>query len=153
MKTDELKERLLAALPNLVISESGENGDVVVSAEAGALHDAVAGLKKSGFDQLEMVTAVDRGEQFELVYILHSLGMKTAVWVKTFVPRESAKIASVTDLYSGANWPEREVFDLFGIEFDGHPDMRRIMLPLDFVGNPLRKDYTDPNIIPRPDYI
>ncbi|MGB4441396.1 MAG: NADH-quinone oxidoreductase subunit C [Coriobacteriia bacterium] len=153
MTNEELKDRIHAAIPDLTLGESADAADVIVSVDASGLHAVVAKLQGVGFDQLEMVTAVDRGEQFELVYILHSLGMKAAVWVKSFVPRDAAKIASVTDLYSGANWPEREVFDLFGIEFDGHPDMRRIMLPLDFVGSPLRKDYTDPNIIPRPDYI
>jgi NADH-quinone oxidoreductase subunit C len=90
------------------------------------------------------VTAVDRypaEPRFELVYHLHSLERKERVRLKCQVSGEAPAIDSVTSVWRGANWYEREVFDLFGIQFVGHPDLRRIMMPDDWEGHPLRKDY------------
>lgn len=153
MNAGELTSKLLTAFPAWETVCTVDKGNVVLTVESDVIHDTVEKLKGFGFNQFEVVTAVDRGEQLELFYVLHSLGMKVAIWVKTFVPRDDARVASMTDLYMGANWLEREVYDLFGIVFEGHPDLRRIMLPFDWEGYPLRKDYVDENIIPRPDYI
>ena len=79
--------------------------------------------------------------------------MRVGIIVRTRLPRIEPHITSVTDLWPGANWHEREVFDLFGITFDGHPDLRRLLLPDDWVGHPLRKDYEDAGMIRRPDYL
>jgi NADH-quinone oxidoreductase subunit C len=100
-----------------------------------------------------MVTAVDFGDDFELVYRLQSTRFGVGLFLKTEVPRDEAVIETITDLWPAADWQEREVYDMFGIEFRGHPDLRRILMPEDFVGYPLRKDYRDESIIPRPDYI
>ncbi len=80
-------------------------------------------------------------ERFVISYTLMStkLGIKTQV--QAFVSEAELSIASVTSLFAGANWTEREVFDLYGIEFTGHPDLKRILMPDDFEGHPLRKDY------------
>ncbi|MCE5191684.1 MAG: NADH-quinone oxidoreductase subunit C [Actinomycetia bacterium] len=153
MKAEDLSERLLKEFPDLASSFSIDKGEAVVTVSSDVVHDTIERLKGFGFNQFEMVTAVDRGENLEVVYILHSLGMKVVIWVRTFVPRDAAWVASMVDLYTAADWLEREVYDLFGIEFRGHPDLRRIMMPFDFEGSPLRKDYVDENIIPRPDYI
>lgn len=153
MKAEELSSRLLGQWPGLSGLCSIEKDHMLVTVRSETVHETVSELKELGFNQFEMVTAVDRGESFELIYVLHSISMKASVWVRTHVPREAAGVASMVDLYTGADWPEREVYDLFGIDFIGHPDMRRIMMPFDFVGAPLRKDYVDENIIPRPDYI
>jgi NAD(P)H-quinone oxidoreductase subunit J len=79
--------------------------------------------------------------------------MHAGIFVKTRIPRDEPVIRSVNDLWAAANWQERETYDMFGIVFEGHPDLRRILLTDDWVGWPLRKDYDDPNIIRRPDYI
>ncbi len=100
-----------------------------------------------------MVTAVDRGAVFTLVYRLQSRELGAAIFLKADVPRGEPEIESLCDLWPAANWQEREVFDLFGIVFRGHPDLRRIALPDDWVGHPLRKDYEDSTMIRRPDYI
>jgi len=98
------------------------------------------------FDWLSCLTAVDYPANHQLcaVYDLRSTGRGHRFAVKVFVSREQPTIASVADLWPAANWHEREAFDLFGIVFDGHPDLRRILLPDDWEGHPLRKDYVFP---------
>jgi NADH-quinone oxidoreductase subunit C len=149
----ELREHLCATYPDLCPLFSIEFGDGVLQVPAPRLHDAVSDLKALGFDLLGMATAVDYGDEFELVYRIRSREMRVGIIVKSRVPREGASIASIVDLWPAADWHEREVFDLFGIVFEGHPDLRRILLPDDWVGHPLRKDYADPGIIRRPDYL
>jgi NADH-quinone oxidoreductase subunit C len=92
-----------------------------------------------GYRRFVDLTAVDRlsrEERFELVYLFYSLEQHTWFRLKTRTDRQAP---SITPLVPGANWYEREVFDLFGIEFQGHPDLRRIMLPDDWQGHPLRR--------------
>jgi NADH-quinone oxidoreductase subunit C len=96
------------------------------------------------FDYLVDLTAVDypkREERFDLVYILYSFPKNERIRIKTRVA-EGARPATATSVHLTANWLEREVFDMFGIEFEGHPDMRRILLPEEWEGYPLRKDYS-----------
>jgi len=153
VKAEELSSRLLGYWPELSDLCSIEKNRMLIKVRSETVHATISKLKELGFNQFEMVTAVDRGADLEIIYVLHSIPMKASVWVRTHVPRDAAEVASMADLYTGADWPEREVYDLFGIDFIDHPDMRRIMMPFDFVGAPLRKDYVDENIIPRPDYI
>lgn len=96
------------------------------------------------FVRLSTVTAVDRypaEPRFEVVYHLHSIEPCQRLRLKCRVRGEDPVIESVVSVWRSANWYEREVFDLFGIQFVGHPDLRRIMLPDDWQGHPLRKDY------------
>ena len=89
------------------------------------------------------VTAVDypkRAERFELFYILYSFARNERLRVKAMIA-DGAKPATAVGVHPGANWLEREVFDMFGIQFEGHPDMRRILMPEEWEGFPLRKDY------------
>jgi NADH-quinone oxidoreductase subunit C len=98
---------------------------------------------EADFDYLVDVTAVDypkRPERFDLFYILYSFARNERIRVKTAVA-DGAKAATATGVYATANWLEREVFDMFGIQFSGHPDMRRILLPEEWEGFPLRKEY------------
>ena len=95
------------------------------------------------FDYLVDLTAVDypqRENRFELIYILYSFAANDRVRMKTRIS-EGQKPQTATPVFPGANWLEREVFDMFGIDFAGHPDMRRMLLPEDWRGHPLRKDY------------
>jgi NADH-quinone oxidoreductase subunit C len=99
---------------------------------------------EAGFDFLVDVTAVDwpkRAERFDLVYIVYSHARNERLRIKTYIP-DGFKPQSATSVHRTANWLEREVFDMFGIEFAGHPDMRRILLPDEWEGHPLRKDYS-----------
>jgi NADH-quinone oxidoreductase subunit C len=96
------------------------------------------------FVRLSTVTGVDwypEEPRFEVVYHLHSLDRNERLRLKCRVPGSDPEIDSVTGVWRGANWFERETFDLFGVRFRNHPDLRRIMLPDDWQGHPLRKDY------------
>ena len=103
-----------------------------------------------GFEHCSLITAIDNQPQFELVY--HFSAINGSVFVKDssaavmaeihiFLDRDTPTVESVSDLWFGANWHEREAFDLMGIYFIGHPDLRRVLLPEGFAGHPLRKDY------------
>jgi NADH-quinone oxidoreductase subunit C len=94
-------------------------------------------------DYCSFVTAVDRPQQaqFEVVYHLFSMSAGHEVLLKVRIPRDDPRVPSVTPIWMGANWHEREAYDLFGIVFEDHPDLRRIMMTDDWIGYPLRKDY------------
>ena len=97
-----------------------------------------------GFTFLAELTAVDfwpRDPRFELVYILVSITHRSRLRVKVRLPADDVHVGTVTGIWPAANWLEREVWDLFGIVFDGHPDPRRLLMPEDWEGYPLRKDY------------
>ena len=99
---------------------------------------------EGGFDYLVDITAVDylkRPERFDLVYVLYSFPRNQRMRLKTRFP-EGFRPATATGVHPTANWLEREVFDMFGIEFTGHPDLRRILMPDDWQGFPLRRDYS-----------
>ena len=104
------------------------------------LHDA----PDQQYDHLADVTAVDYGggKPLEVVYQLWSIPHRRALRVKCELPLDGLEIESVTGIWAGANWLEREVFDLFGVDFAGHPDLRRILMPDNYAeGHPLRKDF------------
>jgi NADH-quinone oxidoreductase subunit C len=108
---------------------------------------SVCGFLKfdQGFVRLSTVTAVDRfplEPRFEVVYHLHSVQHKQRVRLKCRLGGNEPVIDSVTSVWRGANWYEREVFDLFGIQFRNHPNLKRILMPDDWEGYPLRKDYS-----------
>ena len=119
-------------------------GQKLVVADLGAVADILAFLKNQGaFDYLVDVTAVhwpDKEQPFELVWILYSFERNERVRVKAALAEDS-KAPSAASFYSSANWLEREVYDMFGIEFENHPDLKRILMPDEWEGFPLRKDY------------
>jgi NADH-quinone oxidoreductase subunit C len=104
------------------------------------LHDDA----ECSFDFLVDLCGVDylpREPRFEVVYLLRSLKTKESIRLKVSLPGASPRVSSVFSVWKGADWMEREVFDMFGIGFDGHPDLRRILLTPEWEGYPLRKDY------------
>ncbi|HEY0708191.1 MAG TPA: NADH-quinone oxidoreductase subunit C [Polyangia bacterium] len=106
----------------------------------------VAGILRDdpalAFDFLQNLTAIDwlKTGHIELVYHLFSYQHRHEVVLKTSVPREAPRVPSLAGLWNNANWLEREQYDLFGVIFEGHPDLRRLLLPDDWVGHPMRKD-------------
>ncbi|HXV84339.1 MAG TPA: NADH-quinone oxidoreductase subunit C [Candidatus Binatia bacterium] len=97
------------------------------------------------FQVLSDLTAVDwpKEEKIQVVYHLYSYVNKSQIVLKVDLPRDNPRVPTLEGVWKVANWFEREVFDLFGVVFDGHNDLRRIMLPEDWVGHPLRKDYVE----------
>jgi len=96
------------------------------------------------FDMLSCLTAIDNGVEaktMEVVYNLYSIPFNVHLMLKVILPRENAAVDTVTHIWKTANWNEREAFDMYGINFIGHPDLRRILMPADWEGHPLKKDY------------
>ena len=131
-----LFERVAAVDPHTTLYMSRDD----VPAIARALH----GDPALAFSLLAELTAADfwpREPRFEVIYILVSLSHRTRLRLKVRLHGDDAHLATVSGIWPAANWLEREVWDLFGIEFDGHPDPRRLLMPEDWEGYPLRKDY------------
>ncbi|MBI4721660.1 MAG: NADH-quinone oxidoreductase subunit C [Candidatus Stahlbacteria bacterium] len=158
--------------------EIGDTIYVTISSDK--LYDCCEYLKELGYDLLQFLTAIDRlgggttpanphlasqgemlektntlactcsQEKIDLRYYFYSYTHKGKVVVKSSCDRKGGRVKSITGLYGTANWHEREVYDLFGIIFEGHPDMRRLLLEEDFVGHPLLKDYTGEGFVKFP---
>lgn len=108
----------------------------VLSSFAVALHE------KHGFDHCSLISAVDYRDRFEIVYHLSNLAARWMLELRVTLPHENPHVDSVATIWEGADWHEREAWDMMGIQFVGHPNLKRVLLPDDFQGHPLRKDYT-----------
>jgi NADH-quinone oxidoreductase subunit C len=149
---EQLKDRpevaaLLAAHAAAVTGAKFDRNELTIWLDRIALRDACLTLKNDPqlqYSALADLTCVDwhpRQPRFEVVYHLFSIANKKYVRLKVKLSGEDANIDSLTPIWPGANFFEREVFDLFGVRFDGHPDLTRIMMPENWEGHPLRKDY------------
>jgi NADH-quinone oxidoreductase subunit C len=140
-------DRLADRFGEVILARHTTHGDDVAIVQRERILDILRFLRDEpdlAFDMCSTVTAVDyysREPRFEVVYQLYSTRRKHRVRVKSPVPDEDPSIDSSVGIWSGNNWFEREVWDMFGIKFKGHPDLRRMFLWKSFVGHPLRKDY------------
>lgn len=94
-----------------------------------------------GFDHITMVSAVDYEDRFEMVYHLYSYPSRLLMELTTTTPKDDPRVDSISSLWGGADWQERESYDLMGIRFDNHPKLERILLPKDYRYHPLRKNF------------
>ncbi|MGH9345708.1 MAG: NADH-quinone oxidoreductase subunit C, partial [Vicinamibacterales bacterium] len=134
---------LQAALPDAVSQVSFWVGDWTVVVPAARLLEVARHLAGAGFDFCSDVTASDwpqRAQRFDVIYALYSIRDRQRIRVKVRAG-EHEPVPSVTGIWPAANWLEREVYDMFGVAFAGHPDLRRILMPEDWQGYPQRKDY------------
>ena len=139
-------EALQNSFPHAVAKAYLDKGQAVAIVKADKLHECLAALKSDprfDFNFLMDVIGVDyfgQKPRFEVVYLLYSLKHKHRLRVKVRV-EEGQNLPTAVDLWASADWAEREVWDMFGIRFDGHPNLKRILLYEGFEGHPLRKDY------------
>jgi len=135
---NDLARTISARLPQAVVAAN----DRFILVNRESIRQVTELLKTElGYDYLNYVSSVDCHDYFELVYQLTTLTDNRQVVIKTRCPRGDALVPSITPVYRGADLQEREVFDLMGIRFDGHPNLKRIFLWEGFQGYPLRKDY------------
>ena len=116
-----------------------------INVEIDQYFKTVEDYKKDGYEMMIDLTAVDwyrkKEPRFEVIVNLLSVSKNSRLIINVNVPDEDLKIPSICEIYPGANFYEREVFDMFGIKFENHPELTRILMPDDWTGNPLRKDY------------
>ena len=121
-----------------------DRDELTLTVAPGDIVPALRALKTAGYNAFEDMTAVDwfpNEPRFQLNYHILSHAFRERVRLRAMVSGDDPAVDSATDVWPGANYYEREVFDLFGVRFEGHPNLRRILLPEDWVGHPLRKDY------------
>ena len=141
---NELVQRLRDRFGDAIREATIDRKQAIVQVDAGRVREiALACRDDEKFEMLVDLTAVDwpkRERRFDVVWNLYSMTKNERLRLKAHVA-QGESVPSVTSVWVGANWPERECFDLFGIVFEGHPDLRRILLPEEWHGHPLRKDY------------
>ena len=148
MEGSEVYRRLEQRFPGKVLDFNGKALEPYFYVEPAAIVEVCTRLRDDPefrFEILSDLTALDlpKENRLQVVYHLYSYTHKCQAVLKVNLPREDARVATVEGVWKAANWFEREVFDLFGITFEGHSDLRRILLPEDWVGYPLRKDYVE----------
>lgn len=145
-----MSEHLQSAVQNLKdrfgAEEQNFRGDTTLVIPPEHIYAACQALRdEHDFNMLTTVTAVDYWPQdtprFHLIYILHSLPQNEYIQLRVPLNGHAPSVATITTIFPNANWHERETFDMFGVRFEGHPDLRRLLMPFDWEGHPLRKDY------------
>jgi NADH-quinone oxidoreductase subunit C len=148
MQAQEIYTRLENQFPGKISGFQGEVFDPFLKVESPMIVEVCRFLRDDPnlrFEVLSDLTGLDmpKEDKLQVVYHLYSYSQRHQIVLKVDLPRDNAKIATVEEVWKAANWFEREVFDLFGVIFEGHSDLRRIMLPEDWTGHPLRKDYVE----------
>jgi NADH-quinone oxidoreductase subunit C len=143
-----LKEKF----PQVVKEISEFRGDVTAVVDRAAIVDVCRYCRDTEgfeFNLLSDICGIDyyamdsyqSSQRYGIAYVLYSLLNNQTLRLKIYVPDDDTTVNTMTDVWPNANWPEREIYDMLGISFKGHPDMRRILMPFDWTGHPQRKDY------------
>ena len=151
MEQVAIVDRLRAEFPDEILHSYTNQGQTAAVIRPGRIVDILRFLRDHDelrMNHLRSLCGVDNARRkepcltrFEVVYNLYSIPRRHEIRLRAQVGDKDPAIDSVVELWTGANWLERETFDLLGIRFNGHPDLRRVLLPEDWVGHPLRKDY------------
>ncbi len=134
-------EELKQAVPNAVVSVGLQTNKPQAVIKKEELRKAAEKVKDMGFDHLSVITGIDYADRFEVIYNFFSYSRKQNLVLKVILDHTNPEVDSLTSLWKGADWLERETYDLVGIKFTGHPNLIRILLPDGWMGHPLRKDY------------
>lgn len=146
---EEIKQLVKEKFPEAILGEDLAASPRALFIQPASLHQVCQFLHASDhtyFDSLSCLSGVDNGPEqntMEVVYNLYSIPYDIHLMLKVSLDRTAPTVDTVSDIWRTANWHERETFDLFGIQFHHHPDLRRILLPRDWEGHPLRKDYEE----------
>ena len=135
---------VLAWNPQALTDAKFDRDELTLTIEAGEIRAAAQAVQAAGYNFFEDMTAVDwfpSSPRFQLSYHILSHTYKERIRLRVLLEGENPSVESITPVWPAANFYEREVFDLFGVRFDGHPNLRRILMPDDWQGHPLRKDY------------
>jgi len=147
VEIDELAARLAKLFDGELVDVSIQMPDTVIAhLDRSVLRDVARRLKQLpeiGYDSCNWIAGVDQLTHLESVYHLYSFATNTYLELHVQVPRDKATCPTVSDVWPSADWHERESWDMVGIKYEGHPDLRRILLKDDWIGHPLRKDYVD----------
>jgi NADH-quinone oxidoreductase subunit C len=144
MENSQLKEKILSLVPEAIINEGNQFLEALIPAEK--LHGLALQLKQKNdldFDFLFCLSGVDWLKYITIVYHLESIKYKHSMVMKVNLDRNSPNVDTVCDIWKTAEFHEREVYDLMGVHFNNHPDLRRLFLDEDWKGHPLLKDYMD----------
>ncbi|MEQ8239450.1 MAG: NADH-quinone oxidoreductase subunit C [Cyclobacteriaceae bacterium] len=147
LESDHLVRDIELSLGITLAIDQGMNTPLCLKVDSEQIHKTCQFLHEDDryyFDQLSSLTGIDNGSEagtMEVIYHLYSIPKDYHLALKVMLPRETPEVDSVAEIWRTANWHEREAYDLLGIRFMGHPDLRRILLPADWEGFPLRKDY------------
>ena len=137
-------QSLQASLPDSLVDARFDRGELTLTIARDSIREAAAIVQQAGYNFLEDVTCVDWSPaepRFQVTYHILSHALKERVRLIVMVESVDSEVASIVTVWPSANFYEREVFDLFGVRFGGHPNLRRIMMPDEWEGFPLRKDY------------